>query len=64
MPALSNHPFETQQRGAAARHRDARRALPIQLQVFIGGKSYGGYTDLVALDKKGALDAILAGSAA
>jgi glutaredoxin 3 len=28
-------------------------------QIFIGGKPIGGYTDMVALDRKGALDALL-----
>ena len=28
-------------------------------QIFIGGKSYGGYDDVNALDRKGELDAIL-----
>ena len=28
-------------------------------QIFIGGKSIGGYTDLIALEKKGELAALL-----
>ncbi len=28
-------------------------------QVFIGGKHVGGYTDMVALDREGQLDALL-----
>ncbi len=28
-------------------------------QIFIGGRSIGGYTDMVALQKKGALDGML-----
>jgi glutaredoxin 3 len=28
-------------------------------QVFIGGRSYGGYTDIAALDRRGELDALL-----
>ena len=30
-------------------------------QIFINGKSYGGYTDVAALDRRGELDALLAG---
>jgi glutaredoxin 3 len=33
-----------------------RRTVP---QVFINGEAHGGYTDLVALDRAGRLDAIL-----
>jgi glutaredoxin 3 len=33
-----------------------QRTVP---QVFIGGKPYGGYTDIAALDKKGELDPLL-----
>lgn len=33
-----------------------RRTVP---QVFIDGRPYGGYAELVALDQKGELDAIL-----
>jgi glutaredoxin 3 len=33
-----------------------QRTVP---QVFIGGKPYGGYTDIAALDKKGQLDPLL-----
>jgi glutaredoxin 3 len=29
-------------------------------QLFVDGKSYGGYTDMAALDRAGELDAILA----
>lgn len=32
-------------------------------QIFIGGKSIGGYTDMVALDKRGALTPLLNGVA-
>ncbi|MCA9574348.1 MAG: glutaredoxin 3 [Polyangiales bacterium] len=28
-------------------------------QVFIDGRPYGGYTDIAALDRRGALDALL-----
>ena len=31
-------------------------------QVFIDGRAYGGYTDIAALDRKGELDRLLAGS--
>jgi glutaredoxin 3 len=31
-------------------------------QIFIGGKPIGGYTDLVALDKRGALTPLLNGT--
>lgn len=30
-------------------------------QIFIGARSIGGYTDMMALHRKGALDALLAG---
>ena len=33
-----------------------QRTVP---QVFIGGRSYGGYTDISALDRRGQLDALL-----
>jgi len=33
-----------------------QRTVP---QVFINGQSYGGYTDLVALDRQGRLDPLL-----
>lgn len=33
-----------------------QRTVP---QVFIGGKPYGGYTDIAALDKRGELDPLL-----
>lgn len=35
-----------------------RRTVP---QIFIGEKSIGGYDDLAALDRKGELEALLAG---
>lgn len=35
-----------------------RRTVP---QIFIGDKHIGGYDDLAALDRKGELDALLAG---
>ncbi len=40
--------------------RDAtgQRTVP---QIFIGGVPIGGYTDMVALDRAGRLDAMLAG---
>lgn len=34
-----------------------QRTVP---QVFIGGKPYGGYTDIAALDRRGELDPLLA----
>jgi len=33
-----------------------QRTVP---QIFIGGRPYGGYTDIAALDKKGELDPLL-----
>lgn len=36
--------------------RTGQRTVP---QVFIDGNPYGGYTDLVALDRKGELDPLL-----
>lgn len=38
--------------------RAKRRTVP---QIFIDGKHVGGFDDLVALDRSGALDALLAG---
>lgn len=38
-----------------------RRTVP---QVFIDGKPYGGYTELVTLDRAGKLDALLGVNAA
>jgi glutaredoxin 3 len=35
---------------------DGRRTVP---QIFIGDRAIGGYTDLVSLDKNGALDPLL-----
>ena len=37
--------------------RSKQRTVP---QIFINGKSIGGYTDLVALDRQSKLDALLA----
>ena len=36
-----------------------RKTVP---QIFIGGESIGGYTDMLALDRKKQLDALLADS--
>ena len=36
-----------------------QRTVP---QIFIGGKSYGGYSDVSALEQSGELDAALAGA--
>ncbi len=41
---------------ADARDRTGRTSVP---QIFIDGKHIGGCDDLVALDKKGGLDALL-----
>jgi glutaredoxin 3 len=38
--------------------KSGRSTVP---QVFVGETAYGGYTDLVALDRAGKLDAILGG---
>jgi glutaredoxin 3 len=35
-----------------------QRTVP---QIFIGGKPYGGFTDIAALDKQGKLDPLLQG---
>ena len=37
-----------------------QRTVP---QIFISGQSYGGYTDIAALDRRGELDVLLARSA-
>lgn len=42
------------------REATGQRTVP---QIFIDGKSYGGFTDIQALDRQGKLDAILAGEA-
>jgi len=39
------------------RNVTGRRTVP---QIFIGGQSIGGYTDLAALDRSGKLDRMLA----
>ena len=41
------------------RQETGRSTVP---QVFIDGKSVGGYTDIRALDERGELDRLLAGS--
>jgi glutaredoxin 3 len=41
--------------------RTGRRTVP---QIYIGDTHVGGYDDLVALDRKGQLDGLLAGAAA
>ena len=40
--------------------RTGRRTVP---QIYIGDTHVGGYDDLVALDRKGQLDGLLAGAA-
>lgn len=40
--------------------RTGRRTVP---QIYIGEMHVGGYTDLVALDRNGRLDGLLAGTA-
>lgn len=39
--------------------RSGQRTVP---QVFVNGRSLGGFTDIAALDRKGELDQLLAGS--
>lgn len=41
--------------------RTGRRTVP---QIYIGGTHVGGYDDLVALDRAGGLDPLLAGTGA
>ena len=36
-----------------------QRTVP---QIFIGGKPYGGFTDIAALDRQGKLDPLLSGT--
>ena len=43
-------------RAALVERAGGRRTVP---QIFIGGEPIGGYTDLVALDRSGRLDALL-----
>ncbi len=45
----------------AMMERTGRRTVP---QIYIGATHVGGYDDLVALDRKGQLDGLLAGAAA
>ena len=45
----------------AMMERTGRRTVP---QIYIGETHVGGYDDLVALDRKGHLDGLLAGTAA
>ncbi len=45
-------------REALVEKAEGRRTVP---QVFIGGKPVGGYTDLIALETAGQLDALLNG---
>jgi glutaredoxin 3 len=44
----------------AMMERTGRRTVP---QIYIGDTHVGGYDDLVALDRKGQLDGLLAGAA-
>jgi glutaredoxin 3 len=50
---VGNNPELRQQ----LRERTGRRTVP---QIFINGRSVGGYDDIAALDKKGELDRLLA----
>jgi glutaredoxin 3 len=50
-------------------HDDAKRAWLVEAsgqrtvpQIFVDGRSLGGFTDIDALDRQGKLDAILAGT--
>jgi glutaredoxin 3 len=43
---------------AAMMERTGRRTVP---QIYVGATHVGGYDDLVALDRKGQLDPLLAG---
>jgi glutaredoxin 3 len=43
----------------AMMERTGRRTVP---QIYIGATHVGGYDDLVALDRRGALDPLLAGT--
>jgi glutaredoxin 3 len=52
---------DPQKRAAMIQKAHGRRTVP---QIFIGGHHVGGYTDLVALDRQGRLEAILADEAA
>ena len=47
------------QRRAEMMERTGRRTVP---QIFVGAAHVGGYDDLVALDRAGGLDALLAAS--
>ena len=48
-------------RRIAMMQRTGRRTVP---QIYIGDRHVGGYDDLAALDRAGALNALLAGEAA
>jgi len=49
---------DSQLRAALVKRTGGQRTLP---QIFVGGQHLGGYDDIAALDKKGALDGILSG---
>lgn len=52
-------PHGTPERAEATKRSGGRTTMP---QIFIGGTHIGGCDDLVALDRSGKLDAMLAGS--
>lgn len=52
-------PHGTPERAEATQRSGGRTTMP---QIFIGGAHIGGCDDLVALDRSGKLDAMLAGS--
>ena len=54
-----NAPHGTPERQEAIRRSGGRTTVP---QIFIGGRHIGGCDDLVALDRSGGLDALLAES--
>jgi len=53
-------PNGTPERAEATRRSGGRTTVP---QIFIGGRHIGGCDDLVALDREGRLDALLASQA-
>ena len=51
-------PYGTPERDEATRRSGGRRTVP---QIFIAGGHVGGCDELIALDRSGRLDALLAG---
>ena len=57
-PREISAPHGTPERAEATRRSGGRTTMP---QIFIGGRHIGGCDDLLALDRAGGLDKLLAG---